>query len=188
MDSSSPLSPEEIILLHGGGALTPPAPREPAKEKLRLVGPHSVKPNTPTLSAVPMVSSPPREVLRPTTSTSAAVTRTLVGPHSIETREISQEEKKIRELHEMGQALDIILWDTGHEAALNPEHERFQMYNQLSLLDDGTLILTEIKPGAEFTRTLQIDPERILLQKSELVAAIRGHIKQAGFEWNKKPE
>ncbi len=167
-----------------------PAGAEPMRERLlKLTGPHMVINSTSSTAPLPAApTGPTKETLRPQMVAAGQVTIVLVGPHSIETREISQEEKKIRELHEMGQALDIILWDTGHEAALNPEHERFQMYNQLSLLDDGTLILTEIKPGAEFTRTLQIDPERILLQKSELVAAIRGHIKQAGFEWNKKPE
>lgn len=192
MDSSRSLSPEDIILLRWGGALTPPADG-PKKESLRLAGPHSVtKPD-----ALPSISvwtpGPKKETLRPAAAN--AVTRTLAGPHSIETRTISDEEKKIREIHEMGQNLGIVLWHTPYEAALDPENERFQMYNQIALLDDGTLLLTEIKPGKEFVRTIQVDPERLQsrdphakMEGSELVRAIRGHIQQAGFQWNNKPE
>lgn len=50
-----------------------------------------------------------------------------------------------------------MLWHTDYESAMNPEHSRFQMYNQLVLLDNGELILTEIKPGANFSHTLQIN-------------------------------
>lgn len=62
------------------------------------------------------------------------------------------------------------------------------MYNQLVLCDNGDLILTEIKPGAKFTHTLQVDPQRKHMEGSELVRAIRGYIEQNGFKWKTKPE
>ncbi|MBP7806731.1 hypothetical protein KA057_03550 [Candidatus Gracilibacteria bacterium] len=123
----------------------------------------------------------------PISSTSSAASA-LVAPPSAPIKVALDEVKSIKECHEMGQTLGITLWNTPYEAALDPENERFKMYNQLDLLDDGTLILTEIKPGKKFTRTLQIDPEKIKLEKSKVVPAIREHIKQSGFEWDKKPE
>lgn len=158
------LTPDDIRKLHGGGALSDADVEGLPRAEDDDGGPKVVQDHTVDAVIAQLPAASDADSMQP-------------------------EEKKIKELHEFGTNLGILLWHTDYTSALDPSHERFQMYNQVVLLDDGTLMLAEIKPGCIFQRTLQIDSARPANEISHLVQAIRTHLRTAGeLEWIKKPE
>jgi|GEM_PF-6498379 len=85
----------------------------------------------------------------------------------------------IKDIHELAQTTGVLLWNNYNDA-VNPDHNSYGIYSQLTLLDNGELMLIRIQPGYKSIDIIQVDPNRLIsadphakMGGSKLVEAIR---------------